>query len=132
MPQQIERQGHQLSVLVAVGVQEGLYLGLREHPADRLPICPHLAGDLALALTRERGSNDAGLLKQRAGNIYSKPGDAIQGEKITAQARRIHRMTVSAGTSTHQIQNVKLEGSVFCIIDRPLNYIREVPEKTDK
>ncbi len=71
-------------------------------------------------------------LKQSACNIYSNPGDAIQGEKVTAQARKIHRVTVSTGTSTHQIQNVKLEGSVFCIIDRPLNYIRTLPQKTDK
>lgn len=43
-------------------------------------------------------------LKRSAGNIYSQPGDAIRGEKVTVQARKIHRMTVSAGTSTHQIQ----------------------------
>ena len=71
-------------------------------------------------------------LKHSAGNIYSRPGDAIQGEKVTAQARKIHRTAVSAGTSTHQINNVKLEGSVFCIIDKPLNYLRDLPERPDK
>ena len=71
-------------------------------------------------------------LKRTAGNVYSKLGDAIQGEKVTAQARKVYRSSVTAGTSTHQIHQLRLEGSVFCIIDRPLNYIRTLPENPDK
>lgn len=63
-------------------------------------------------------------LKQTAGSIYTQAGDAIRGEKVTAQYRSMHKPTVPAGSSTHQIQQCKLEGTVFCIIDRPLNYIR--------
>jgi hypothetical protein len=69
-------------------------------------------------------------LKQAADKIHYEPGVAISGEKVTAQARKIHKPTVCAGTSTHRIQQTKLEGSVFCVIDRPLNYIRELPEKS--
>jgi len=64
-------------------------------------------------------------LKQSATNVYTKAGDAIRGEKITAQYRTMHRAVVLAGSSTHQIQQCKMEGTVFCIIDRPLNYLRE-------
>jgi hypothetical protein len=71
-------------------------------------------------------------LKRTAGNVYSKLGDAIEGEKVTAQARKVYRSMVTTGTSTHQIQQMKLEGSVFCIIDRPLNYIRDLPRKPDE
>jgi hypothetical protein len=65
-------------------------------------------------------------LKKRATKVLTELGAAIRGEKVTAQYRTMHRPIVLAGTSTHQIQQVALEGSVFCIIDRPLNYIRDV------
>jgi hypothetical protein len=65
-------------------------------------------------------------LKQTAGRVYSQPGDAIQGEKVTAQARKIHKAVICTGTGSHQIHQTKLEGTVFCIIDRPLNYIRDL------
>jgi hypothetical protein len=51
-------------------------------------------------------------------------GCAIRGEKVTAQARKVHRSEVVHGTSTHNIQQLKLEGTVFCIIDRPLNFLK--------
>ena len=65
-------------------------------------------------------------LKESASDVLTKQGCAIRGEKVTAQFRTIHRIVVLSGTSTHQIQQTKLEGSVFCIIDRPLNYLRNV------
>jgi hypothetical protein len=64
-------------------------------------------------------------LKQSAVKIYTGVGEAIRGEKITAQYRTMHKAMVFAGSSTHQIQQCKMEGTVFCIIERPLNYIRE-------
>lgn len=63
-------------------------------------------------------------LKQSAIEVHTKQGCAIRGEKVTAQFRTIHRIDVLSGTSTHQIKQTKLEGSVFCIIDKPLNYLR--------
>lgn len=66
-------------------------------------------------------------LKQSASRVFTNAGDAIRGEKVTAQYRTMHKPTVFAGSSTHQIQNVKLEGTVFCVIDRPLNFLRDLP-----
>ena len=66
-------------------------------------------------------------LKKTSRNVYTETGSAIRGEKVTAQFRTIHRIVILAGaTSTHKIQQTKMEGSVFCIIDRPLNYLRDV------
>lgn len=62
-------------------------------------------------------------LKQKAINIYHNPGDAIKGERITAQYRKIHQSKLVHGTSSHKITQSKLEGSVFCIIDKPLSYL---------
>lgn len=56
-------------------------------------------------------------------------GAAIRGEKIAAQFRKMSRITVTRGSSTHNIQRSTLEGSVLCVIDRPLNYLRELPKK---
>lgn len=65
-------------------------------------------------------------LKKSASNVYTAEGCAIRGEKVTAQFRTMHKIIVTHGSSTHNIKQTKLEGSVFCIIDRPLNYLREV------
>lgn len=65
-------------------------------------------------------------LKKTATKVFTETGCAIRGEKVTAQARKIHRVEVTSGTATHKIQQVKLEGTVFCVIDRPLNFLRDV------
>ena len=57
-------------------------------------------------------------------------GASIRGEKIAAQFRKIGRITVTHGSSTHNIQRTALEGSVLCVIDRPLNYLRDLPKKS--
>ena len=67
-------------------------------------------------------------LKQSASRIHYAPGDAIRGERITAQFRTMHKPTILTGSSTHQIQQSKLEGSVYCVVDKPLNYLRDVIE----
>lgn len=56
-------------------------------------------------------------------------GAAIRGEKIAAQFRKMTKTTVTRGSSTHNIQRTSLEGSVLCVIDRPLNYLRDLPKK---
>jgi hypothetical protein len=63
-------------------------------------------------------------LKKTASKILTEAGCAIRGEKVTAQYRIMHRPILLTGSSTHQISQVKLEGTVFCIIDRPLNFLR--------
>lgn len=65
-------------------------------------------------------------LKQSAARVFA--GDALRGEKITAQFRRMQKPVVLMGSSTHQIQQSKLEGSVFCVIDRQLNFISDLPK----
>ncbi len=64
-------------------------------------------------------------LKNKAGTVLYEQGDAIRGERITAQYRKMTKALLVHGTSTHQIRHSKLEGSVFCIIDKPLNYLRQ-------
>ena len=64
-------------------------------------------------------------LKKKASTIYCGQGDAIRGERVTAQFRKMTKAVLMHGTSTHQIRHSKLEGSVFCIIDKPLNYLRQ-------
>ena len=56
-------------------------------------------------------------------------GSAIRGEKVTAQFRRMNRVTITRGSSTHNIQRTTIEGSVLCVIDRPLNYLRDLPKQ---
>jgi hypothetical protein len=58
-------------------------------------------------------------------------GSAIRGEKIATQFRKMRKITVTRGSSTHNIQSTVLEGSVLCIIDRPLNYLRDLREKNE-
>lgn len=68
-------------------------------------------------------------LRQNAARIFTTAGDAIRGEKITAQFRAMQKPTVLTGSSTHQIQQSRLEGSVYCVIDRPLNFLRDLPDR---
>lgn len=70
-------------------------------------------------------------LKQSAAKTSFNIGDCIRGEKVTAQARRVSRIEVVAGTSTHKIQQIRLEGSVLCIVDRPLNYLKDIGQTSD-
>jgi hypothetical protein len=65
-------------------------------------------------------------LKKTATKVLTEAGCAIRGEKVTAQARKVLRTQVTHGTSTHNIQALKLEGSVLCVIDRPLNFLRNI------
>jgi hypothetical protein len=64
-------------------------------------------------------------LKGTATKIQYHAGACIRGEKVTAQARKVGRTEVVHGTSTHKIHQMKLEGSVMCVIDRPMNYLRD-------
>jgi hypothetical protein len=49
-------------------------------------------------------------------------GDALKAERIAAKARKIKKPQVSAkeGTSSHKIQRTTLEGTAYCVIERPL------------
>lgn len=67
----------------------------------------------------------------RESNVAYTAGSAIRGEKITAQFRKMSRITVTRGSSTHNIQRTTIEGSVLCVIDRPLNYLRDLPKQIE-
>lgn len=64
------------------------------------------------------------------GKVAYTVGAAIRGENIAAQFRKMSKITITHGSSTHNIQRTALEGSVLCVIDRPLNYLRELPKKS--
>jgi hypothetical protein len=56
---------------------------------------------------------------------YKEQGDAITAEKITAQARRFDKIRVVKGSQNHNIQQTRLEGDAYCVIDKPLRGVRE-------
>lgn len=58
-------------------------------------------------------------LKSLAKRIFRDHGDALQAEKIIAQARYIGKACVVPGSSRHQIQQLDLRGNALCIIDKP-------------
>ncbi len=53
-------------------------------------------------------------------------GDGIKGEKITVQCRKPNfgKRPIS-GTSRHKLQRGSLEGSVYCVIDKPIRSKKE-------
>jgi hypothetical protein len=57
-------------------------------------------------------------LRQLAKKISRSNGDALEAERVIAQARSVGRVLVVAGTSRHRIQEVSLAGNVLCVIDR--------------
>jgi hypothetical protein len=74
-------------------------------------------------------------LKSLAVNTYCNHGDALEGEQVIAQARKVGKTRVVSGTSTHQIQETILRRNVLCVIDRPFRLaggpmrIKETPFK---
>lgn len=58
-------------------------------------------------------------LKALATTIHRGQGDALAGEAIIAQARRVGKAYVVPGSSTHQMQQLVLKSNVLCVIDRP-------------
>ena len=57
-------------------------------------------------------------IKSKANRIKRSPGDAIEGERVIALARKIGRRSVVSGSSKHQIQQIILRSNVFCMIDK--------------
>lgn len=57
--------------------------------------------------------------------IYYQQGDAIEGQRIAAQARSIGRILVAHGSSSHRIQTTVLRESAYCVIEAPLRKVTE-------
>ncbi|HJT35115.1 MAG TPA: hypothetical protein VJ783_24015 [Pirellulales bacterium] len=60
-----------------------------------------------------------------ARTVHRNDGDAIAGERVIAQGRKIGKMIVVAGTSTHKMQEVVLRSNVLCVLDRPFRLSEE-------
>ena len=73
---------------------------------------------------------DQKAMKATASSTAFSEGAAIRGERVAAQFRKIHKVAVVHGTSTHNIQQTKLEGSVICVIEKPLSHLKDVLPKS--
>ena len=65
--------------------------------------------------------------------VYREEGDAIEGEVISCQARKIGRIRIVRGTSAHRIQLVTIRRNAYCVIDIPVQFVdREEEEEEDE
>ena len=67
-------------------------------------------------------------LRDLISDIRRGQGDAIQGERVIAEARTVGRPMVVPGTSTHRIQQVVLKTNVLCVVDKPFR-LKQRPMK---
>lgn len=59
-------------------------------------------------------------------------GDGIKGDKITVQCREHHFSgRPIKGTSRDKLQRGSLEGTVYCIVDKPLKSLRKSVQHID-
>ena len=59
-------------------------------------------------------------------------GDSIKGDKITAQCRSYHfSKRPIKGTSKDKTQRGSLEGTVYCVIDKPVRSLRKGAQRID-
>lgn len=65
------------------------------------------------------------------GTILHEEGDGIKGEKVTAQCRKPDFKGKIRGTGSHRLNRVSLEGTVFCVIDKPLKKFKEKIQHID-
>ena len=54
---------------------------------------------------------------------YRNVGDALRGDKITAQARCIVGYSIAKRTHRHKGQFATLRDNAYCVIDIPLKYV---------
>jgi hypothetical protein len=55
---------------------------------------------------------------------YTQQGDALRAAKVMAKARQIGPHILLPGSGKHQIQQVTLRDSVYCVIAIPLRAIQ--------
>lgn len=63
--------------------------------------------------------------------ILHEMGDGIKGDKITVQCRDYHFGKPIEGTSSHKLQRGSLEGTVYCVIDKPIRSLRKKVQHID-
>jgi len=49
---------------------------------------------------------------------YREKGDALEGERIACQARKIINKPPRHGSSSHKIQSMTLESNAYCVIEK--------------
>lgn len=55
--------------------------------------------------------------------VYRNQGDALKGDKIAVQARRIDTVSVKKRAHRHQGRFATLRDNAFCIIEIPLKVV---------
>ena len=59
-----------------------------------------------------------------ATNVHTEEGEAIMGDKIIAEARKISDIKVIPKTGRHKVQRVILRDNAFCLIDKKVKFIK--------
>lgn len=57
--------------------------------------------------------------------VYVKQGDAIKGQKISAQAHSFSVIRIKRKSGRHRGQFGVLRGNAYCVIDIPMRYVLE-------
>ena len=71
-------------------------------------------------------------LERLAVRKYRDPGDALAGERVIAQARKIRTVKSVPGTSAHRMQETILSTNVLCVLDREFRPKRLGPKLQKK
>lgn len=64
-------------------------------------------------------------LEQMGPSPRREEGAAIAGERIVGQARKIDKIRVVPGTSTHRMQETVLKSNALCVIDKSFRLAEE-------
>jgi hypothetical protein len=60
----------------------------------------------------------------KAANVYTEEGEAIIGDRIIAEARKISDIKVIPKSGRHKAQRVVLRDNAFCLIDKKIKFIK--------
>jgi len=61
--------------------------------------------------------------------IYKECGDALEAERIAAQAKKVVRKPITRGSGAHNIQPLALTSYAFCVIEKPLRGVTAGKQK---
>lgn len=56
--------------------------------------------------------------------IYTEEGEAIKGDRIIGEARKISDIRVIVKSGRHKAQRIILRENAMCILDKKLKYIK--------
>lgn len=56
-------------------------------------------------------------------NTYTNKGDTIKGDRVIAEARKIHTARIINKSGRHKAQQIILKDNVKCVIDKELKHI---------